>query len=110
MTKPNEKNDSRLFRKLLHEKLTKKEMDDVFFYSKQVMGIAAGILSGFLRIKGILGFLFFFIFQFLTSFALYNKKIDENHFMDNYSIATSNVFVGLSAFLVSWITVNTLLI
>ncbi|GAW79762.1 Rab5-interacting protein [Plasmodium gonderi] len=110
MKKTREINGSGLFRKLLHEKLTKNEMDDAFFYCKQVIGIVGGIISGILRIKGILGFLFFFILQFLLSFVLYNKKIDENHFMDNYNIATSNVFIGLSAFLVSWITIYTLLI
>ncbi|SBT75924.1 Rab5-interacting protein, putative [Plasmodium ovale] len=110
MKKTSEKNDSGLLKKLLHEKLTKKEMDDVFFYYKQVLGIIAGIISGILGIKGIWGFFFFFIFQFLMSFIVYNKKIHENYFLDNYSIATSNVLIALSAFLVSWITVNTLLI
>ncbi|SBT87431.1 Rab5-interacting protein, putative [Plasmodium malariae] len=110
MEKSNRTNDIRLFKKLFHEKLTKNEMDDVFFYYKQVIGLIAGIISGILRIKGIWGFLFFFILQFLTSFALYNRKIHENYFLDNYNIATSNVLIALSAFLISWVTINTLLI
>ncbi|VWU49234.1 Rab5-interacting protein, putative [Hepatocystis sp. ex Piliocolobus tephrosceles] len=110
MKKPSEKNDSRLLKKFFYEKLTNSELDDVFFYYKQVIGILAGIISGLLGIKGIWGFIFFFLFQFFMSFVLYNKKIHENYFLDNYNIATSNVFIGLTAFLVSWITINTLLI
>ncbi|ETW56725.1 hypothetical protein PFUGPA_01515 [Plasmodium falciparum Palo Alto/Uganda] len=85
-------------------------MDDVFFYYKQIMGILAGIISALLHIKGIWGFLFFFLFQFVTSFVLYNKKIHENYFLDNYNIAKSNIFTAFSAFLLSWIASNTMLV
>ncbi|CRG93173.1 Rab5-interacting protein, putative [Plasmodium gallinaceum] len=110
MKKKIENNENGLLKKLFCQKLTKNEMDDVFFYYKQIIGIIAGVICGILHIKGLWGFLFFFILQFLTSFALYNKKIHENYFLDNFSIATSNIFIALSAFLVSWITINTLLI
>ncbi|SCM01099.1 Rab5-interacting protein, putative [Plasmodium chabaudi chabaudi] len=109
MTKP-AKNGSELFKKLLRDKLTKNEMDDVFFYYKQIIGIIAGVICGIVGIKGILGFMFFLIFQFFLSVALYNKKIDENYYMDNYSIVTSNLSVAIPAFVVSWITMHTVLL
>ncbi|SOV74155.1 Rab5-interacting protein, putative [Plasmodium sp. gorilla clade G3] len=112
MKKSNEKKNEAdpLLKKFFCEKLTKNEMDDVFFYYKQLMGILAGIISALLHIKGMWGFFFFFLFQFVTSFVLYNKKIHENYFLDNYNIAKSNIFTAFSAFLLSWITSNTMLV
>ncbi|ETW26998.1 hypothetical protein PFFCH_05599 [Plasmodium falciparum FCH/4] len=89
MKKSNEKKNEAdpLLKKFFCEKLTK-------------VSILAGIISALLHIKGIWGFLFFFLFQFVTSFVLYNKKIHENYFLDNYNIAKSNIFTAFSAFLV----------
>lgn len=34
------------------------------------------------------------------SVILYNKKIDENYYIDNYNIVTSNLSVAIPAFVV----------
>lgn len=96
-----------LLKKLLCDKLTKNEMEDVFFYYKQIIGILLGIISGFVRIKGFVGFLFFALFQYIFAFFLYYKKIDAGHFIDNFNIASSHFFMGLSTFVITWVLMYT---
>lgn len=108
--KKNGDTESGLLKKLFFDKLTKNEMEDVLFYYKQIIGILLGLISGFIRIKGFWGFLFFTLFQYIFSFVLYNKKIDPHYYLSNFNIVSCHFFVGLSTFVLTWVVIHTFLL
>ncbi|XP_050429621.1 respirasome Complex Assembly Factor 1 isoform X2 [Adelges cooleyi] len=85
----------------------KDEFLDVIYWTRQIMGIVAGILWGLLPLKGLFGLGLFIMLNATVLYAYFTnfQKIDEEEFGGAWELTKEGFVTSLAGFLVMWIIV-----
>jgi len=109
---PDEKNNSSSITSTISKAFTaeavwadKDEFLDVIYWIRQILGIILGVLWGVFPLKGIFGFVLFFLVNIAIVYIYYNsfQKIDEEEYGGATEIIKEGLMTSFSSFLVCWI-------
>ncbi|XP_065204285.1 GEL complex subunit OPTI [Planococcus citri] len=87
----------------------KDEFLDVIYWSRQIIGIVAGIVWGLIPLKGFFGIALFvavnagLLYLYFTNF----QKIDEEEYGGSWELTKEGFMSSFAGFLVMWIIIYT---